>query len=219
MSQPGSRERESEFKEFIKRTKGVSYSKRALKWFQQNLKQIVTARELARIPGKDGETINHNMRRVFELRDEQGYNIINWKDKNPLGAPLKVDEWILLQTQPNPKNIRDRGVNKRIMYEVFNRDNNACTICGRTPEDDDPFKPGHKIRLHVGHIKSHKQQDGSIANVGEELTAKDFITVCNVCNEGAKNRDMKKITLLDRVKQATEIIQREIYSFLKSKFG
>ena len=119
MSNPNTKEREQEFKDFLKDTEGTAYSKGALKWFQQNLCKIVTARELARIPGKSGETINHNMRRVFELRDEQGYEIINWKDKNPLGKPLKVDEWILLKKEANPKMIRSRGVNKRIMYEVF----------------------------------------------------------------------------------------------------
>ena len=57
----------------------------ALALFQQNVGKIVTAKELARIPGKDGNTINHNMGRVFELRNEHGYDIINWKDKNHLG--------------------------------------------------------------------------------------------------------------------------------------
>jgi 5-methylcytosine-specific restriction endonuclease McrA len=177
------------------------------------------ARELARIPGKKGETINHNMRRVFELRDEQGYEIINWKDKNPLGNQLKVDEWILLRKEPNPKMIRDRGVNKRIMFEVFSRDKFTCQSCGRTSEDDDPFRPGHKVRLHVGHLKSHKQKDGTVANVGKELTKEDFITLCNVCNEGQKNIDFKKITLLDKVESADDKTQKEIYKKLKKKFS
>lgn len=219
MSEPGTPQREKEFKEFLKRTTGVAYSKRALLWFQQNLGKIVMARELARIPGKKGETINHNMRRVFELRDEQGYEIINWKDKNPFGAPLKVDEWILLKKEPNPKMIRDRGVNKRIMFEVFERDKHSCQVCGRTPEDDDPFRPGHKIKLHIGHLKSHKQKDGSVANVGKELTANDFITLCNVCNEGEKNKDFKKVTLLDRVESSDNKTQKEIFDKLKRKFS
>ena len=184
-------------REFIKSTKGEAYKPRILKWFKLNLGKIVTSEQLAIIPGSDGKPISHNMRRVFELRDEDGYNIINHKDNKSLNLKLKVDEWILLEVNPNPKKIRNRGVNKRIMYEVFNRDNNTCQVCGRTPEDDDPFKEGHKIKLHVGHLKSHKQQDGSIANVGRKLTIEDFITLCNVCNEGAKNKDMKKISLLE----------------------
>lgn len=219
MSEPNTSQREKEFKEFLKKNDGKSYTEKALGWFKHNLRKKVTARELARITGRDGYPINHSLRRVFELRDEQGYEIINWKDNNPIGDKLKVDEWILLKLEPNPKNIRNRGVNKKIMFEVFERDNNICQVCGRTPEDDDPFKQGHKIKLHVGHIKSHKQKDGSIANVGIELTRDDFITMCNVCNEGAKNKDIKKITLLDKVKQASDKIQKEIYDFLKNKFS
>lgn len=227
MSEPGSKEREREFKEFLKRTSGVAYSKRALMWFQQNLCNIVTARELARIPGKNGETINHNMRRVFELRDEQGYEIINWKDKNPLGEPLKVDEWILLRKEPNPKMIRSRGVNKRIMYEVFTRDGNMCQFCGRTPNDDDPFRPGHKIKLHVGHIIAHKRNyDKEIVKVEKIedmkadtiLTKEDFITMCNVCNEGAKNKNLEIITPVAKVMMLREKDQKEIYTALKRKF-
>lgn len=219
MSEPSTPQREKEFADFLKRTQGTAYSKRALLWFQQNMGKIVTARELARIPGKDGETINHNMRRVFELRDEQGYEIINWKDKNPLGVPLKVDEWILLKKEPNPKMIRDRGVNKRIMFEVFERDNFTCQSCGRTPEDDDPFRPGHKIKLHVGHLTSHKQKDGSVSNVGKELTKENFITLCNVCNEGEKNKNFKKINLIDRIESSDEKVQKEIFNKLKKKFS
>ena len=219
MSESHSEEREREFEDFLAKNEGKSYTKKALGWFKQNLGKIVTAKELAKITGRDGDPINHSLRRVFELRDELGYEIINWKDNNPLGDKLKVDEWILLKDNPNPKKIRDRGVNKRIMFEVFERDNNTCQVCGRTPEDDDPFKEGHKIRLHVGHLKSHKQKDGTIANVGKELTKDDFITMCNVCNEGAKNKDVKKVTLLDRVMMVRENEQKEIYNSLKKKFN
>ena len=219
MSEPYSKQREEEFKEFLRKNEGKSYTSKALGWFIQNLRKVVTAKELARITGRDGYPINHSLRRVFELRDEKGYEIINWKDDNPIGKKLRVDEWILLEPKPNPEKIRNRGVNKRIMFDVFERDNHTCQVCGRNPNDDDPFKEGHKIRLHVGHIKSHKQKDGSVANVGKKLTKDDFITMCNVCNEGAKNRDVKKINLIDRVKSANDKEQKEIFGFLKKKFN
>lgn len=219
MGDPYSKEREKEFQQFLKDNAGKSYTEKALLWFKKNLKQIVTAKELARITGKDSYPINHSLRRVFELRDEKGYEIINWKDNNPLGKKLRVDEWILLNEKPNPKRIRDRGVNKKIMFEVFERDDYTCQICGRTPEDDDPFREGHKIKLHVGHLTSHKQKDGSIANVGMDLTKDNFITMCNVCNEGAKNKDIKKIGLFERVRTADDKTQKEIFVFLKEKFS
>jgi len=228
MSEPRTKEREKEFQEFLNKTKGMAYTKRALFWFQQNLRKIVTAKELARIPGKDGSTINHNMRRVFELRDEQGYEIINWKDKNPVGSKLRVDEWMLLKAEPNPKKIRSRGVNKRIMYEVFTRDNSTCQFCGRTPNDDDPFRPGHKIKLHVGHIIAHKRnyekemvKVENVEDMDEDhiLTKDDFITMCNVCNEGAKNKNLEIMNPISKVMKLKEGDQKEIYQALKKKFS
>ena len=190
-----------------------------MRWFQEHLGEIITSKELARLPGSDNYPIQHSMRRIFELRDEKGYEIVNWKDNGETGLNLRVDEWVLLKAEPNPEKIRDRGVNKRIMFDVFERDSNTCQICGRTPGDDDPFREGHKIKLHVGHLKSHKQKDKTISNVGKKLTATDFITMCNVCNEGAKNKDIKVITLLDRIKNASEKEQKQIYEELQKKFS
>ena len=68
MSKSRTKDCEAEFKRFIVETKGLSFSKRALIWFQKNLNEIVTAQELARIPGEKGDPINHNIRRIFELR-------------------------------------------------------------------------------------------------------------------------------------------------------
>jgi hypothetical protein len=205
-----------DLEEFIRKTKGLAYKKRALMWFQANLGKIVTSNQLAVIPGRDENPISHNIRRIFELRDEDGYEIANHKDNEKTSLNLRVDEWVLLKKDPNPDKIRERGVNKRIMFEVFSRDGYQCQICGRTKDDDDPFKEGHKIKLHVGHLEAHKSKSGTSSK--KKLTPDDFITMCNVCNEGAKNNDVKVITLLDRVKKADEEVQTEIYEFLEEKF-
>lgn len=193
-----------------------SYIGKALSLFQSRIGKLVTSEELAQLTGTKGKPISHNIRRIFELRDEMGYNIVNHKDNEKTGLNLKINEWVLLEKDPDPNRIRSRGVNKRIMFEVFSRDNFTCKTCGRTPEDDDPFKPGHKIILHVGHKLAHKRNiENAITKV---LTKDDFVTMCNVCNEGAKNTDLKSITLFDRVKDADKETQKNIYDFLKHKF-
>lgn len=201
--------------EFINNTNGFSYTKRALLWFLINLNKKVTSEDLAQIPGESGNPISHNIRRIFELRDEQGYDIVNHKDNERTGLNLKVNEWVLLDPEPIKKNIRSRGVNKRIMFEVFERDNYTCQTCGRTVNDDDPFKEGHKIKLHVGHIIAHKSEHED--NV--ELTPNDFITMCNVCNEGAKNTEIKKITYIDRIKSLKEEEKKVIFDYLLDYFN
>lgn len=202
---------------FNKLTADFSYSDSALLWFQLNLNEIVTSEELAQIHGKNtGQPISHNIRRIFELRDEKGYNIINHKTK---GSNLKVDEWILLDEDPDEEKIRERGVNKRIRMDVFKRDDYTCQVCGLSQGDDDPYEEGRKITLHVGHINAHKRKDESEPISHKKLDVDDFITMCNVCNEGLKNNDFKIITLKDRVQKAPEEEQRLIYEFLKTKFN
>ena len=221
MSKARSKAREDELIKFIEDTKDQSYIKRTLGWFVQNLKDVVTSGELAQLPGKNNKTISHSMRRVFELRDEMGYELINWQSKSDLKTSLKVDEWMLLNANPNPKKIRNRGVNKKIMNEVFTRDDFTCQHCGRTREDDDPFKEGQKIKLHVGHIIAHKQKIVKLENIVSEkkLEAKDFITLCHVCNEGGKNENLKIITPLERVLKLDEKTQKEIFDTLSKKFS
>lgn len=227
MSGPRTKEREKELQEFIDKTKlkPQGFLKNALEWFKQNHNKIVTSEELAQIPGKKGKSISHNMRRIFELRDEQGYDIINHKDK---GSNLKVDEWILLKLEPNQKNVRVRGVTKPIIHEVFTRDDNMCRFCGSKPGDDDPFREGLKIKLHVGHIIAHKRKNGkdivrvkSIKDMkaNSKLTKNDFITMCNVCNEGAKNKDLVILSHTEKVSKLDENSQKEIFNFLKKKFS
>jgi len=101
--------------------KGKSYKKNAIALFKSRLGKIVKSSELARVPGKDGNPISHNIRRIFELRDEDGWDIVNWKDNHKTGLNLKVDEWVLLSPTPNPKKIRTRRFNKRVWLEVMKR--------------------------------------------------------------------------------------------------
>jgi len=211
--------RELELKEFLDKNAGLSYKDKAINWFKQNLNKIVTSEEFAQITGKNGKPISHNIRRIFELRDEFGYNIVNHKDNTFTNLNLKVDEWVLLDLEPIKENIRNRGVNKKIMMDVFSRDNYMCKICGKTIADDDPFKPNHKIKLHVGHIVPHKGEFKLIHTSSDtKLTPDDFITMCNVCNEGLKNKTFKILPILDTIKKLNINEKKEIYNYLKTLF-
>lgn len=192
-----------------------SYKKKAIALFKSRIGKIVKSSELASVTGRKGAPISHNIRRIFELRDEDGYEIVNWKDNEKTGLNLKVDEWVLLSPEPNPSNIRTRHYTKKTWSQVMERDKYQCQICGRTKDDDDPFKPGHKITLHLGHKKAFKGLEGEW---GESDNPDNYKVLCNVCNEGMKNKDVKVITLLDRVKDANDDEKRKIFNYLKEKF-
>lgn len=224
MSKPNTPEREKELREFIDETEGQAYKPRAIKWFKQNYNQIVTSEELAKLPGKNGSPISHNMRRIFELRDEDGYNIINHKYEKD---NLNIDEWKLIEINPNPNNKRVRGVTKPLTVEVFQRDNFRCQFCGKGKDDDDPFRQGTKIKLHMGHIKAFKNKKDKISvqvenfeniNKDIEYSAKDFVTQCNICNEGCKNNDLVLLDDVQKVLNLDEKTQRKIFETLKDKF-
>lgn len=56
-----------------------------------------------------------------------------------------------------------------------------------------------------------------------ELTPDDFVTMCNVCNEGLKNEDLtesdlERLTLKEKVKEAPESKKKEILEMLKEEF-
>jgi len=224
MSKPRTKERTKELQKLIEDTKGISFLKRALKWFQQNVNEVVLAEELAIIPGEKNNPINHNMRRIFELRDQLGYEIINHKHSKE----LKVDQWMLLSKDPNPELVRPRGVTKPLMIKVFERDNFSCQFCGRTKNSDDPFKSGRKITLHTGHIIAHKRKaEKDIIKVTQlkdidkkkKYTSKDFITMCNVCNEACKNNDLTILNNVEKILKLDEKKQKEIFLALKKKFS
>ena len=42
--------------------------------------------------------------------------------------------------------------------------------------------------------------------------------MCNVCNEGAKNKNIKIIRLIDRVKNSSVNEKKEMYLYLKDYF-
>ena len=75
---------------------GKSYKTNALALFQKRLGKIVTSQQLARVPGVSGNPISHNMRRIFELRDEDGYLLINYRDNEETGLNLKNNQWVLM---------------------------------------------------------------------------------------------------------------------------
>ncbi len=206
-----------------KKVKPKSYIRKALELFQSRIGKVVTSQELAQLGGVRGKPISHNIRRIFELRDEMGYDIVNHKNNAETGLNLKVNEWVLRSRDPIPSKIRSRGVTKPIMVEVFRRDNYSCRMCGRGPSDDDPFASGRKITLHVGHLIAHKCRDDKSDNGPEhKLSAADFVTLCNVCNEGLKNQDIippKTLSLLDKIKQLTASEQKAIFDYLQSRWS
>lgn len=108
-----------------------------------NIGRIIEAKELQQASGWKAEWA----RRVRELRDEQGYQILSHKDL----ATLKPGQYLLETDKRRPA--FQRGISKETRAFVLERNGYTCQMCGLAAGDLDPFNAGRTVRLTMGHIK------------------------------------------------------------------
>ncbi len=168
-----------------------------------NVGRIIEAKELQEVSGWAAEW----GRRVRELRDEQGYQILSHKDR----ADLKPGQYLLETVKRRPA--FRRGISKETRAYVFERNGYTCQMCGVAAGDPDPFHSGRTIRLTLGHILDKSK--------GGEDTAANLRAVCTNCNEGLQNSAPQKpdrIHLLAQIRRATIEDQLAVLTWLKGKF-
>ena len=165
--------------------------------------ETVTSRQLQKASGWAAEWA----RRVRELRDEEGYQILSHKDR----ADLKPGQYILTTDKRQPAFAR--GISKETRAYVLNRSGFTCQSCGLAASDPDPFHPDRKIRLTLGHIVD-KSKGGS-----DEPT--NLKAICTNCNEGLQNTALPtpdRVHLLSLVRRGTIDDQLAVLEWLETKF-
>jgi len=165
--------------------------------------ETVTSRQLQKASGWAAEWA----RRVRELRDEEGYQILSHKDR----ADLKPGQYILTTDKRQPAFAR--GISKETRAYVLNRNGFTCQSCGLAASDPDPFHPDRKIRLTLGHIID-KSKGGS-----DEPT--NLKAICTNCNEGLQNTALPtpdRVHLLSLVRRGTIDDQLAVLEWLETKF-
>ncbi|TDU62578.1 hypothetical protein EI77_04621 [Prosthecobacter fusiformis] len=113
---------------------------------------VVTSKQLQEASGGAAEW----GRRVRELRDEEGYDILSHKDR----AGLKPGEYILMSGKRRPA--FKRGISKETRAIVLERNGYTCQMCGAAAGDADPFNPSRTIRLTLGHIMDKSKEGARI---------------------------------------------------------
>ncbi len=145
-------------------------------------------------------------RRVRELRNEEGMNIVTHNDK----SDLRPGQYLLVDTKILPSFART--MSKEIRAYVLDRNGFTCQMCGVASGEIHPFD-GRKARLHIGHIKD-KSQGGN-----DEYS--NLRALCSVCNEGAANITLDRptaIKLLSQIRRAPNADQIAVLEWLVSKF-
>ncbi len=170
-----------------------------------NIGRIIESHELQ--AAADGAV--QYSRRLRELRDEEGWQILSHLDT----TELKPGQYILREAPAEARGIQfTRGISAKIRAEVLDRNGFTCQMCGVTPGDIDPAT-GRRVRLHIGHIKD-KSHGGK-----DELS--NLRALCSSCNQGAKNITAEKpstIWLLSQVRRAGRDEQLAVFQWLSKKF-
>lgn len=177
--------------------------KKILEFFLANIGKILESREIQRASGGAVEWA----RRVRELRNEDGYQILSHKDR----IDLKPNQYLLETTKRLPAFARD--VSKDVRARVLDRNGNTCQMCGDAAGDVDPYNPVRTVRLTMGHIlDKSKGGDDSLQNLR---------ALCTNCNEGLQNAALPKpdrIHLLTQIRRAPISDQEAVLEWLLSKF-
>lgn len=171
--------------------------------FLANLGRILDSGELQAASGG----ISEWARRVRELRNEEGFQILTHNDR----SDLKPGQYLLLTAKPEPA--FERGISKETRAIVLDRNGFTCQMCGAGAGEPHPHDPGRKTRLHLGHII-----DKSMGGTDDPSNLR---AVCSICNEGASNITPDRPTVMKlkaQVRKARGEDQLELLKFLVGKY-
>ena len=146
-------------------------------------------------------------RRVRELRNEHGYQILTHNDR----SDLKPGQYILMDQNPQPAFARE--ISKETRAYVLDRNGFTCQMCGAVAGEPHPYDPSRKTRLHIGHII-----DKSMGGTDDPSNLR---ALCSICNEGAANLTLDRPShekLLIQIRRATSADQLKVLAWLIKKF-
>jgi len=177
---------------------------RILEFLLANIGRVIEGEEIRHASGNVSEWA----RRVRELRDEEGYQILTHRDR----ADLKPGQYLLETDKRVPAFAR--SISKETRAYVLERNGYTCQMCGLAAGDPDPFDPSRTVRLTIGHIIDKSKGGLDVPN--------NLRAVCTNCNEGLQNIAPPKpdrIHLLAQVRRATIDDQLYLLEWLERKFG
>ena len=146
-------------------------------------------------------------RRVRELRDEEGLDIVSHNDD----SSLRPGQYILRSLKPRPHFAR--GISKEARAIVLDRNGFTCQMCGAGAGEPHPYDPAKKTRLHIGHVI-----DKSMGGTDDPSNLR---AICSVCNEGIANISLERPSsakLLAQLRRSPGADQVDVLRWLIAKF-
>lgn len=173
---------------------------RILAHFKRRFPEKVNTKELQKVAG-----ISDYQRRIRELRAE-GWRILSHHDD----PDLKLGEYRLAALEKGIGYGFARQIDARTRAFILQRNGFTCSACGRGVDDEDPITPGRKVKLHIDHVDPSGQP-----------TADNLRVLCSACNQGKQDLILQQsaVNLLKAIRRASIKDQRDVYEWLKKKFG
>jgi hypothetical protein len=185
-------------------SKKASGSKKLiLDFFLANLGRVLESRDIQAASGGAVEWA----RRVRELRNEEGYQILSHKDR----SDLKPGQYLLETVARVPA--FKRGISKETRAWILERNGYTCQMCGVAAGDPDPLGGSRTVRLTIGHIVDKSK--------GGDDSPSNLRAVCTNCNEGLQNTALPRpdrIHLLAQLRRATINDQIAALEWLLAKY-
>ncbi|NJO02246.1 MAG: HNH endonuclease [Bacteroidia bacterium] len=182
--------------------KKIGSRQKLREYFLSNIGKVLKSNELREVAGT-----SEWARRIRELRNEEGYQIMTHNDL----ADLKPGEYKLISDVPLPA--FERTISKETRAYVLDRNGFTCQMCGAAAGEPHPNDPSRKTRLHIGHVIDKSQ--------GGTDDPANLRAICSVCNEGASNLTLPRpdtLKLLAQIRRATGKTQLEALEWLIRKF-
>lgn len=182
--------------------RGTGARDKLREYFLANIGVVLDSDTLRSVAG-----ISEWARRVRELRNEEGYQILTHNDR----SDLKPGQYVLENPKPQPAFARE--ISKETRAYVLDRNGFTCQMCGAVAGEPHPYDPSRKTRLHIGHII-----DKSMGGTDDPSNLR---ALCSVCNEGAANLTLDRPSydkLLIQVRRATGADQLKVLEWLIRKY-
>ena len=183
--------------------KGEGAKARLKAYFLSHVGEVLDSSTLQEVANFSSEWA----RRVRELRNEEGLNIVTHNDR----SELTPGQYMLVDLKPLPA--FDRKISKETRAYVLDRNGFTCQMCGAVAGEPHPDDPTRKTRLHIGHIIDK--------SLGGSDDYSNLRAICSVCNEGASNITLDRPTydkLLVQIRRAPSLDQLKILEWLIKKF-
>ncbi len=184
--------------------KRVGARKRLRAFFEKNIGRVVTTDQLRDIAG-----ISEWARRVRELRDEEGLQILTHNDRDD----LKSNEYLFETLELRP--VIARSISDKLRRQILERNGYTCQVCGAGAREDSGCEPGKKCRLQIDHVVPISQ--------GGTDDEHNLRAVCVYYNKDKANlkqpTSRDAINVMALIRRQPRNVQQEVYDFLAKKFG